>query len=392
MIDMYPYLTQYVDQKGQLYFRLEKALYGLKQSPKLWYDHLTKKVMNLGYKINREDQCVFSKVVNGTTLDLFIYVDDILMSHIDKEILDIEAKKLGNEFSGYNIVRDNEGMKYVGLEIRRNKNMDVIVSMNKYIQEVLDWSECKQVFVTPGESTDFQADESALISDMRIIKKFHTGVAKLLYAAIRVRTDILLQVNMLCSKVKAPRVKNLKQLERVYGYLLGTPRRGMVFEGGGSMQVKAWGDAAFMLHEDLTSRSSCLFEVNGGVVEAHTSKESMRVRSAAEAEFVQASRTSDYLMCCVRFLRGQGWDINKVPVYQDNKAVLALVAAGKPTSNRTKHIALRHFALKDLVDSNDIVLEWVSTKCMLADILTKPLVGKQFVILRDAITKNMDEY
>ena len=213
-----------------------------------------------------------------------------------------------------------------------------------------------------------------------------------MFVAKRVRPDILLQVNWLCSKVKLPSEKNKKQLERIYGYLLNTPKRGIVFEGGGSMKMEAWSDAAFMLHEDLTSRSSCLFIVNGGVVEAHTSKESMRVRSAAEAEFVQASRTADYTMSGIRFLRGQGWDISKVPLFQDNKAVLALVANGKPTSNRTKHISLRHFALKDLVDAGDISLVWVSTKLMLADILTKPLVGKQFINLRDIITKNIDEY
>ncbi len=392
MIELYPSLKEFADNKGNIYFRLRKALYGLKQSPKLWYDHLTTKIKDLGYRMNSEDQCVFSKVVNGSTLDVFVYVDDILMSHNNKEILELEAQMLGKQFSGYNIVHDNESMKYVGLEIRRNKNMDIIVSMNEYVENLIKWSGCTKQFSTPGEPNDFQSDESEFVVSMKDIEIFHTGVAKLLFVAKRVRPDILLQVNMLCSKVKAPRVKNLRQLQRIYGYLLGTPRRGIVFEGGGKMLVKAWGDAAFMLHEDLTSRSASLIVINGGVVEAHTSKESMRVRSAAEAEFVQASRTVDYTMAGIRFLREQGWMIEKVPVFQDNKAVLALVAAGKPTSNRTKHIALRHFALKELVDSNDIVLVWVSTKSMLADILTKPLVGKQFVILRDAITKNVDSY
>jgi hypothetical protein len=392
MINLYPYLVEYVDGKGNLFFKLKKALYGLKKSPRLWYNHLTSKVKELGYVINAEDPCVFSKVVNGTSLDLFIYVDDILMSHANKIILNQEAKLLGSCFAGYNVVNDNESMKYVGLQICRNANMDIIVAMNDYVKEILLWSKVMKKCSTPGGPMDFQQDDTPKLNSMEEIKSFHTGVAKLLFVAKRVRPDILLQVNWLCSKVKNPSEKNKKQLYRIYGYLLGAPKRGIIFKGGGAMQMEAWGDAAFMLHEDLTSRSASIIVINGGVVEAHTSKESMRVRSAAEAEFVQASRTVDYTMAGIRFLREQGWMIEKVPVFQDNKAVLALVAAGKPTSNRTKHIALRHFALKELVDSNDIVLVWVSTKSMLADILTKPLVGKQFVILRDAITKNVDSY
>ena len=68
-------------------------------SPNRPRPYLTSKVKELGYVINAEDPCVFSKLVNGTFLDLFIYVDDILMSHADKNILNQEAKRLGSCFA-----------------------------------------------------------------------------------------------------------------------------------------------------------------------------------------------------------------------------------------------------------------------------------------------------
>ncbi len=73
MIKLYPHLIEYVDTKGNLFFELKKALYGLKKSPRLWYNDLTNKVKELGYAINADDPCVFSKLGNGTTLDLDLF-------------------------------------------------------------------------------------------------------------------------------------------------------------------------------------------------------------------------------------------------------------------------------------------------------------------------------
>ena len=101
---------------------------------------------------------------------------------------------------------------------------------------------------------------------------------------------------------------------------------------------------------------------------------------------------SDDIMTAIRFLRGQGWIICKVPLYQDNRAVLDIIAADKPTSQRTKHFVMRHFVLSDLVSSEDIELIWLNTKDMIADLLTKPLVGAQFVLLRDVLVKHVCEY
>ena len=289
--------------------------------------------------------------------------------------------RLRKALYGYSIVHEDEFMNFVGLEIRRNYSMGIIVSMNKYEAYVFKWCECTKQY---GEPNNFQLDDSEFVLSLKDIEVFHTGVAKLLFVAKRVRTDILLQTNMLCSRVKTLRKKNVRQLERIYRYILRTPRRVIMFEGDESMDLRAWGNVAFILHEDLKSRSASLIEITGGVVEAHTSKENMRVRSVVVAEFIQASRTLDYTMTGIRFLREQGLKIYKVPLYQDNEKVLALASASKPTSNRIKHIALRH-----LVDSKDIMLV---SENMLADILTKPLVGKQSEILRDMMTKNVVKY
>jgi hypothetical protein len=69
-------------------------------------------------------------------------------------------------------------------------------------------------------------------------------------------------------------------------------------------------------------------------------------------------------------------------VYQDNMSTISLVKAGKPTSDRSRHIHVRYFFIKDRVDNGEIKIEHLPTDEMAADILTKPLVGAKFKKLK----------
>ena len=62
-----------------------------------------------------------------------------------------------------------------------------------------------------------------------------------------------------------------------------------------------------------------------------------------------------------------------------------MVKNGKSNSERTRHIAVRFYFVADRVASKEIKIEYMSTNNMLADILTKPLQGKLFTRLRDAL-------
>jgi hypothetical protein len=64
-------------------------------------------------------------------------------------------------------------------------------------------------------------------------------------------------------------------------------------------------------------------------------------------------------------------------VYQDNKSTLAMVTAGggKP---RTKYMKVREECIKERLKTWEVALQYVSTKQMLADLLTKPLGGELY--------------
>ena len=50
--------------------------------------------------------------------------------------------------------------------------------------------------------------------------------------------------------------------------------------------------------------------------------------------------------------------------------------------DKSKHIARRHFFIRDMVEAQEIVVPWVSTEDNDADFFTKPLPPKRFKMLR----------
>ena len=72
-------------------------------------------------------------------------------------------------------------------------------------------------------------------------------------------------------------------------------------------------------------------------------------------------------------------------IYQDNMSTMALVEKGRSTSERTRHIDIQYFFIKDRVSNGDLRLVHLPTAEMTADILTKPLQGEAFKRHRSAI-------
>ena len=74
----------------------------------------------------------------------------------------------------------------------------------------------------------------------------------------------------------------------------------------------------------------------------------------------------------------QGVDVGPAKVFQDNKSTICLAVKGKSTSERTRHVKVRHFFITHYIDEGAIVIEHLPTGDMIADIMTKPLHGSLF--------------
>ncbi|GJU12081.1 hypothetical protein Tco_1134477 [Tanacetum coccineum] len=70
----------------------------------------------------------------------------------------------------------------------------------------------------------------------------------------------------------------------------------------------------------------------------------------------------------------------KIPLYYDNKSVIAL-CCNNVQHSRDKHIDVRYHFIKVQVENGIVELYFVRTKYQLADIFTKPLPRERFNFL-----------
>ncbi|GJU53211.1 integrase, catalytic region, zinc finger, CCHC-type containing protein [Tanacetum coccineum] len=82
----------------------------------------------------------------------------------------------------------------------------------------------------------------------------------------------------------------------------------------------------------------------------------------------------------ILFIRRQGKDILLIPLYCDNKIVIAL-CCNNVQHSRAKHIDIRYHFIKEQVENGIMELYFVRTEYQLADIFTKPFPRERFNFL-----------
>jgi hypothetical protein len=153
------------------------------------------------------------------------------------------------------------------------------------------------------------------------------------------------------------------------------------------MQVRAYIDAAYGVHVDGKSHTGSGVTIgDAGLVHAKSGKQHNVTKSSTEAELVALSDSANKAFHVRNFILAQGHDIGPVILYQDNMSCMALVEKGRSSSERTRHISIRHFWVKERVEAGEAVIEHLRTEKMFANVLTKPLQGSQFILERQGLT------
>ena len=122
-----------------------------------------------------------------------------------------------------------------------------------------------------------------------------------------------------------------------------------------------------------------------GPLMVKSTKQKIVTKSSTESELIALSDLCSPVIWNREFLCAQGEDPSPTIVYQDNQSTMALINKGSSSSERTRHIKIRHFWVKDRVDAGDVEIVYIPTEDMTADILTKPLQGPTFLRLRQML-------
>jgi len=157
---------------------------------------------------------------------------------------------------------------------------------------------------------------------------------------------------------------------------------GMILEPEKDIAVLVYADASYGVHADGKSHTGLYITLGRGGVFVRSSKQKIVTKSSTEAELVGLSDSLGQAIWTRDFLIGQGYVMGPATLFQDNMSTITLANKGRSTSDRTRHIHIRYFFVKDRVNSGEVKIEYKHTKMMLADLLTKPLQGDLFRVMR----------
>ena len=392
LVKVDPSFEKFVKEDGSSIVQLDKALYGCVEAAHLWHNMLRGVLEGYGLEANPTEPCLFNRVGSKNyQLSVALHVDDLMVTCACKEEINLFAEYLKRCFQKITV---HEGVKlsYLGMLFDFSGDGEVKVTMDKCVEDILRESGVEKRRSTPATAALFNTRETIKATPDEA-KWFHTNTAKMLYLAKRVRPECLTAVSFLTTRVLCCDVDDLAKLRRLLGYLLLTRERGIVIRIGDTIQIKVYIDAAYGVHLDTGRSHGGTFIVVGeaGPVFAKSGKQHNVTKSSTEAELVALSDHAGRGIHLRNFLVAQGYKVGPVLILQDNRSCMAIMARGGPTSERSRHINIRYFWLKERIDSGEVVLEHLGTELMFANILTKPVQGKQFAKERKGLTNWWEE-
>jgi hypothetical protein len=380
---------EYQDPSGKIWVQLDRALYGLVESARLFYDHLCNTLTHVGFAMNPYDQCVFTRSIGSDKQYVCFHVDDLLCTATHSSL---NEQLLSELLAAYpeSVNRNNPSdtvIDYLGMDLDfKSTPGQVSVSQSKYIQKILDSDPVEGLSATPARNDLHDIYEHSPALDKSASELFHSTTAKLLYLSKRGRPEIQPVVAFLTTRVSLPTVQDRDKLDKCLKYLRRTIDKTLILDASGG-RVTASVDSAYGVHSDAKSHTGACISLGRGVVFATSVKQRIVTKSSTEAEIVAVSDALSQILWTKHFLDALGWNVDSAIVLdQDNKSAILAEENGRNNSNsRMKHVKIRYFFIKQYVDDGEIIIRYMPTENITADVLTKPLQGQRFRTLRNQL-------
>ena len=242
-VNMYPEYREYLQPDGTLLLLVQKAFYGLPESSQLWYNEIRGFLIAQGFEWNPVDPGLFMKTVGDDRIILSLWVDDFLGFASKRSLID-ELKAAIEERFGDSRFNDNNVLAFLGMTITQpNQHGEVFVSVEEYIKRICEQSPFELRYLAdPNHKYLLRPKPKDKIEPVDSTQ-FLSLLMKAMWAAKRVRADVLIALSILASRGKNPDNFDMMCLEKVNCYLYSTQGMGLRFAPN-SMTLLYWVDAA----------------------------------------------------------------------------------------------------------------------------------------------------
>jgi hypothetical protein len=372
-------------------------MYGYQQAAHYWYDEIAAVFHNNGFKSCVKDKCVFVKTEGDKKAICGLTVDDgFFVATRDKEWIKEQANMLRRAFKEVTVTQGDE-IGIVGMHLKMDReNKQAVLSQPKWEQKVINEFQVAKQVPTPALSSLMAKDEeSPLLKDK---KRYMSLNSLMMYGATRTYPELLPATTKLASKYNKATEADMKKLQRLAEYVYGCAGYHEYVLAPKSMQMISCADASYAMHADAKSHTGGVvgFESDKSCWTAVISgKKSVVAKSSGEAELIAENKVGDMVEWQMQFMEELGYTQGTVTMFVNNICAMNMIQNGTGSLKRAKHIKVRYFWLKGLIDNGWIKLQYLNTTELVADILTKPIIGDHFQYLLYKLigwNKQYDEY
>ena len=325
-------------------------------------------MVGLEYRQSNADHTVFFKRCGSHITILAVYVDDMIVTGDDEAEIARLKEQLSKEFE----VKDLGQLKYfLGIEIAHGEQ-GIVLSQRKYVLDLL--TETGMLGCIPAVTPiDPKLKLCAGVGEPADKERYQRLVGRLIYLS-HTRPDISFAVSVVSRYMHDPRKSHMDAVYQILRYLKNAPGKGLLFERNKHLKIEGYCDSDWAsCADDRRSTSGYCMFVGGNLVSWKSKKQSVVAKSTAEAEYRAMALGVAEMLWLKSLLEelGVGEDA-KMKLWCDNKSAINI--ANNPVQHdRTKHIEIDRFFIKEKLDSGLLELNHVATGDQAADCLTKGL-------------------
>lgn len=366
----------FVDKNNpNLVCKLKKTIYGLKQSGREWNFEIDEALKKIGFSRCNGDRCVYTMNEGKSVNIVAVYVDDILLACSSFANLEKIKHQIGLHFD---IVDKGAAEHFLGMEISR-KGSSVQVSSKQFIKNFLrdlGMEDCRPCGTPLDPGSKFKKCLDCTNCKKVDPKTFQSIIGSLMYLSVTTRPDIMHSVCKLAQFNVNPHIEHLNAAKHIIRYLKMTLNLTLTYFQSGE-RLRAFADADWAGScDDRKSFTGYVFVLGGAAINWESRKQKSVALSSTEAEYVALSSAAKELIHLKTLLIDLGFSTlvnGPIELFGDNLSAQQIVK-NPVHHSRTKHIDIKFHHIRDLSEKQVIVLKYIPTGDMVADILTKNLM------------------
>ncbi|GKA86368.1 hypothetical protein Tco_0808079 [Tanacetum coccineum] len=228
----------------------------------------------------------------------------------------------------------------------------------------------------------YQCFKNKLEQEEMRLKPYASVVGSLTYDQVCTRPDIAYITSMLGRYQSNSGKEHWKAAKKVLRYLQGTKNSMLTYQKIDNLEVVGYSDSKFAKCKDsLRSTSGYIFMLSGGHISWRSHKQKLITTSTMMAEYVACYHATSHAILLRNLISGLkvvDSILRPLRLYSDNSSAVRFLNDTSSTG-ADLYLETKYLYVREKVEDNNIVTEYISTHDMLADPLTKDLPPKLFL-------------